>query len=305
MTLRDLVERCAAAAGAAQVFDGSEIGDDLARRLADADGRLGPGPGVALLTGPVLHVSSRPGSAPTPVPLESVALLPDAVARAADWALGPTAGAAAFELRFGLDADVPDGLGPAVPPPFPIAELGSPPVAGESVVVLAGPGVVRRGRVEDLRAFATRADAGVYNTWGAKGIFEWDDPHHLGTIGLQADDYTMAGFAEADVVVAIGLDTDESPPHRWQLGARVLEVPAEQLGDLADAWTEPAGTTGGGSFMARLSGVIMPMYDDGTQPRNPARAIIETKGTMGPGDIVAADPGTPAGFWVARAFPTT
>src|SRR4051794_22595739 len=36
-----------------------------------------------------------------------------------------------------------------------------------------------------LHALADRLGAPVANTWGAKGIYAWDDPHHMGTCGLQ------------------------------------------------------------------------------------------------------------------------
>ena len=74
-------------------------------------------------------------------------------------------------------------------------------------VVLAGPGVVARdGAVEGLRAFAAAANVGVANTWGAKGVFNWDSPHHLGTVGLQARDFELLGFADHDLIIATGVD---------------------------------------------------------------------------------------------------
>ena len=39
--------------------------------------------------------------------------------------------------------------------------------------------------------------APVVNTWGAKGVLRWDDPHHAGTAGLQADDFDLAGLADS------------------------------------------------------------------------------------------------------------
>jgi len=77
------------------------------------------------------------------------------------------------------------------------------------VVVLAGPGVIDDGALEGLRAFAAAGSLGVANTWGAKGVFAWDSPHHLGTCGLQANDFELLGFGDAGVIVATGLDPDE------------------------------------------------------------------------------------------------
>ena len=41
------------------------------------------------------------------------------------------------------------------------------------------------------------------------------DPKALGSVGLQAGDYKMAGFDEADVVIAIGYDLVEQSPETW------------------------------------------------------------------------------------------
>ena len=59
--------------------------------------------------------------------------------------------------------------------------------------ILVGPGVVRAGAVAGLHAFADAVGCGVVNTWGAKGVFVWDDPRHFGTAGLQARDFELAG----------------------------------------------------------------------------------------------------------------
>ena len=37
----------------------------------------------------------------------------------------------------------------------------------------------------------------------------------LGTVGLQSGDYTLAGFEDADVVLAIGYDLVEHSPEHW------------------------------------------------------------------------------------------
>ena len=75
--------------------------------------------------------------------------------------------------------------------------------------ILAGPGVVEAGCVDGLQAFARRVGCGVVNTWGAKGVFRWDDPLHFGTAGLQARDFELAGLGDVDVLVTTGLDPDE------------------------------------------------------------------------------------------------
>ena len=46
----------------------------------------------------------------------------------------------------------------------------------------------------------------------AKGLIDYEDRHALGTVGLQARDYEMAGFDDADLVIAIGYDLVEHAP---------------------------------------------------------------------------------------------
>src|SRR5207244_8306725 len=108
----------------------------------------------------------------------------------------------------------------------------SPTLAEFRTLVLAGPGVVRANQVAALQAFAAQAGVGVVNTWGAKGVFPWNSPHHYGTAGLQARDFELAGFDDAQLVIAVGLDPDEAPAARWA-HAQVLDVEPWQLAALA------------------------------------------------------------------------
>src|SRR4249919_2691990 len=76
-TVADLIARCLTALGATRVFGSAASGlsglpglphvlveePALAVLLADAAGRIGRGPGVALLPGRVLRLGSQPGAA--------------------------------------------------------------------------------------------------------------------------------------------------------------------------------------------------------------------------------------------------
>lgn len=314
-TVGDLLGRCLRVAGVQQVFGEAIPGlpshsvDDsiLARSLADADGRMGPGVGCAFLADRTLHLSCRPGAAPEVMPLTVSALLPEIVARGADWAAGPGGpSAAAFVLDFDLDAPAPAGAAPVAPPPLPQPdEVPDLSAVDGPVLLFAGPGVVRRNQVEALRRLASKANLGVSNTWGAKGLFEWDSPHHVGTVGLQARDYELGGFADAGLIVGIGIDDDESPWARWAL-APTLQIAPDHLEMLVTAWTRPPQSA---IALPPLSGalrsVCMPSYESSQMPLHPGRAIIETKRALDAGDRIAADPGDELGLWVARAFPTS
>jgi hypothetical protein len=169
------------------------------------------------------------------------------------------------------------------------------------VRVLVGPGVLEAGALDALRAFAAAGDLGVANTWGAKGVFAWDSPHHLGTCGLQARDFELLGFAEADVIVGIGLDEDESPSSRVALAPLVELDPA----DLSDAVGRvvAAGAPLPNDLYPRLAAVAQPGFVDEKVPLHPARAVADLGAVLPPGGFLSADPGV-AGLWVARTFPT-
>jgi thiamine pyrophosphate-dependent acetolactate synthase large subunit-like protein len=168
------------------------------------------------------------------------------------------------------------------------------------VVVLAGPGVIEEQAIEALRDLAAAGGLGVANTWGAKGVFAWDSPHHLGTCGLQARDFELLGFAAADVIVATGLDADEAPRDRFAL-APVIDVAPAQLGALVGRIraTDPLRN----DLYPRLAAIARPGYVDDKVPLHPARAVADLGAVLPAGGLVAAEPGL-AGLWVARTFPT-
>ncbi|MEA2448771.1 MAG: acetolactate synthase large subunit, partial [Thermoleophilaceae bacterium] len=79
-------------------------------------------------------------------------------------------------------------------------------------VALAGNGVVRAGAAPAIREFIRSTGIPVAETFMGKGVTDAHDPKSLGSVGLQAGDYAMAGFEEADVVIAIGYDLVEQSP---------------------------------------------------------------------------------------------
>lgn len=314
-TTGDLIVDCLSRLGADLVFavEGSELASlpvpgvrtvaepEVAIALADAAGRLGVGPGVALLGGRTLHLGSQPGLEPDPVVISDVADVPGALAA---WDVGTVFATADYELDLDLDAPVPTGL-----QPVQLDESGrdvttlSPDLAAVSMVVLAGPGVVRSGQVDALRRLARTAGCGVLNTWGAKGLFNWDDPAHLGTAGLQALDFELGGVLDAELVVATGLDPFESPAERWPSGF-VVEADPRDLDALVYRWAPSDRVPERPRLYTELQAALAPLYSDDEVPLAPARATGDLGQVRPPGGLVLADPG-PAGLWVARTFPTT
>src|SRR5213596_3076416 len=82
-------------------------------------------------------------------------------------------------------------------------------------VALAGNGVTRAGAAPALREFARATGIAVAETFMGKGAMDYTDPQALGTVGLQSRDYAMAGFEDADVVIAMGYDLVEHAPKHW------------------------------------------------------------------------------------------
>jgi thiamine pyrophosphate-dependent acetolactate synthase large subunit-like protein len=172
--------------------------------------------------------------------------------------------------------------------------------APRRVALLVGPGAL--ADAPGVRAVAHQLGAPVANTWGAKGIYPWDSPHHMGTCGLQRDDFELLGLHGFDLVVAVGLDEAESRP-RLPDGTDLRRF----AGDLTSVRVRhgprrlvPAGDN---ELFRRVSAIAQPGYVDGSVPRHPARAVMDLKQSLGSETRVVAPPGT-AGLWVARTFPT-
>ena len=135
-------------------------------------------------------------------------------------------------------------------------------------------------------------------------MFEWDDVHHYGTMGLQAGDVELSGLAAAELVIASGLDPDELAPERWAGQVQVIEVEPWQLSSLAHHWPDPPPVDGPPPLYTLLRDALADRYASSEVPLAPARAAADLAVARPAGGVVLADPG-PAGLWVARAYPTS
>ncbi len=143
----------------------------------------------------------------------------------------------------------------------------------------------------------------MVNTWGAKGVYRWDSPFHLGTAGLQRRDAELAGLTSAELVITTGLDPAEMPVESWARGP-VLDVDPRALEALTYQWDTSSREPGRSALYEQLSTALQPLYASDSVPLSPARAAADLGATRPEGALVLADPG-PAGLWVARALPTT
>jgi acetolactate synthase I/II/III large subunit len=263
--------------------------------------------------------------------LSDAAIIPEVVRKAFKLAEGEKPGATHIELPEDVMAAPVDGS------PLPRHKAASPePQARELLraadlirgavnpVALAGNGVIRGGATPALREFVRATGIPVAETFMGKGLLPYDNPKSLGSVGLQAGDYAMAGFEDADVVLAIGYDLVEHSPEHWnpKRDKRIVcidSVPAEtdanfipevelvgdlyailaRLGEECRHVPHQGGST-------RLRDVVLGRFeaarDDDAFPVQPPRALWEIRQALGREDILISDVGLHK-LWIGRMFP--
>jgi acetolactate synthase I/II/III large subunit len=263
--------------------------------------------------------------------LSDPAIIPEVVRKAFKVAEGEKPGATHIELPEDVMAADTDGE------PLPRRRQARPePAARELLkaadivrgaidpVALAGNGVVRGHAAPALREFVRATGIPVAETFMGKGLLSADHPKALGTVGLQTGDYTMAGFDEADVVLAIGYDLVEHSPEHWnpKRDKRIIcidSVPAETdayfmpevelVGDIYNVLTRLAEECRhvpheGGS--ARLRDLVLGRFEQAGEddhfPVQPPRALYDIRRALGREDILISDVGLHK-LWIARMFP--
>jgi len=192
-------------------------------------------------------------------------------------------------------------------------------------VALAGNGVVRGGAAPALREFSRATGIPVAETFMGKGLLDYQDPKALGAVGLQTGDYEMAGFAEADLVLAVGYDLVEHAPKHWNakrdkkivcidsLPAEIDDhfVPeVELVGDLyhtlvalGEECRHDVPRSGGSDRLRRaVLGRLARAKRDGHFPMQPPRVLHELRQALGHHDILVSDVGLHK-LWIGRMFP--
>jgi acetolactate synthase-1/2/3 large subunit len=194
-------------------------------------------------------------------------------------------------------------------------------------VVLAGNGVLRAGAAPELREFARASGVPVAETFMGKGALDYADPRALGTVGLQERDYTLAGFADADVVIAVGYDLVEHAPEHWNPSRDKTIVVIDSVAAEIDAYFPPAVELLGDlrhvllhlaeecsqvraprpmSSPSRLRDAVLRRLEaarkDDAFPVRPPRALWELRQALEPSDVLVSDVGLHK-LWIARMFP--
>ena len=196
--------------------------------------------------------------------------------------------------------------------------------AAENPLVLAGNGAIRGHASRALRSFVHNTGIPVADSFMAKGLVDYEDPKALGTVGLQARDYEMAGFDDADLVIAVGYDLVEHSPKNWNpnrdkqivvIDSVAAEVDqyftpnVELIGDiahvlarLAAACTRSQTTAGTSRLHEVVMGALSDARDDDHFPLRPPRALWDLRQALGRQDILVSDVGLHK-LWIGRMFP--
>jgi len=190
-------------------------------------------------------------------------------------------------------------------------------------IVLAGNGVIRGHACAALVQFAQTLNIPVATTFMAKGAIPDTHPLAGGAIGLQMADYVNRGFAEADVVIAIGYDIVEYAPSSWnpKHDKRIIHVdmaPAEVdaayivnagvVGDIASSLdalthqTTPHSSEHPLPFRQMLRDELEEGRHDASFPVKPQRILADLRSVLADDDIVISDVGAHK-VWLGRLFP--
>ena len=87
----------------------------------------------------------------------------------------------------------------------------------QRIVILAGPGVLQAGAVDQLRMFAERFDIPVATTLSGKGLIEDDHPLALGVFGYGGSRLAIDAIRsdEVDVLIVIGSGLSQRDTMQW------------------------------------------------------------------------------------------
>lgn len=311
-SVASLVSRCLRAVGATRAF--AAPGHNLealeglalipvateaaAIALADADGRLSIAPdarpGVALLPGRRVRLSSQPGEETQALSI-GVEDLPAAIA---GWSLGRVFGAVEIELPTDLFAEAPEGAQPLVLQRSDQLLRLSVGLADFRTMIIVGPGVLRDGAAADVADFVTRTGAGVMTTMGAIGVVPFDHPSWCGVVGIQVDDPALGGLDACELVIAVGVD-DEELGESLPMNAQLLEVEPWHLPFLATDWPAIESIAAPSSLVEACAAVFGDHREATGSPLHPVRAVLDVFDAIDPDVQVYVDSG-PAGFWFAR-----
>jgi acetolactate synthase-1/2/3 large subunit len=184
-------------------------------------------------------------------------------------------------------------------------------------MILAGNGVIRGRASKELTALAERAQIPVVTTFMAKGAIAAHHALARATVGLASDDPARIGFADADLVIAVGYDPVEWAAAKWNPSGRLKIVHIDFTPAEVDARYQPevevvADVREALELLAplvaarRASAARVPPAEDPRRlddafPVLPQRIVAELESALRPDDLLISDVGAHK-LWVAKRF---
>lgn len=192
------------------------------------------------------------------------------------------------------------------------------------IILLAGNGIIRGNASDALVKFCEKNSISVANTFMAKGAMPARHALFIATIGLQAKDFVMCGFDQADLIITVGYDLIEYGPSFWNPNQdkKILHIdstPAEVdqyyspevelVGDIATALEELTELTGFDKsfpYVEKLKEIARTEYrhlkDSTSFPVKPQKILYDLRHALNDEDIVISDVGMHK-LWLARLYP--
>lgn len=192
------------------------------------------------------------------------------------------------------------------------------------VIILAGNGVIRGHASRELVSFCEKNTISAATTFMAKGVISARHDLYVATIGLQAKDFVMCGFDNADLIITVGYDLVEYSPKFWNstrdkkiihIDSVAAEIdkyytPAVELvGDIATTLRDLTALTGFKKeykYLEKVKQLAKDEYrewkDSTSFPVKPQKLLYDLRHSLGDHDIVISDVGMHK-LWIARQFP--
>jgi acetolactate synthase I/II/III large subunit len=122
-------------------------------------------------------------------------------------------------------------LGRTMPAPEDVVACAEEIRRSERIVLLAGRGAYRSGAADECRQLADKIGAVLATTLPVRGLF-YDHPFSLGVAGGFSSDVAREVFAEADLVIAVGVSVTHHTTDGGKLypKARVVQIDSRPVG---------------------------------------------------------------------------